>query len=94
MRIANVPKRNLGQKRMKFLREYADEKHISLYDALKENIDEALFSNTKAKAFIQLIDSYTDHMNEKPVSELLSEILDLCVVSETYFIVYKCRYGN
>lgn len=77
MRIANVPKRNLGQKRMKFLREYADEKHISLYDALKENIDEALFSNTKAKAFIQLIDSYTDHMNEKTVSELLSEILDL-----------------
>lgn len=77
MRIANVPKRNLGQKRMKFLREYADEKHISLYDALKENIDEALFSNTKAKALIQLIDSYTDHMNEKPVSELLSEILDL-----------------
>ena len=44
---------------------------------MKENIDEALFSNTKAKAFIQLIDSYTDHMNEKPVSELLSEILDL-----------------
>lgn len=69
MRVANVPKRNLGQKRMKFLREYADKKHISLYDALKENIDEALFSNTKAKAFIQLIDSYTDHMNEKPVSE-------------------------
>ena len=64
MRIANVPKRNLGQKRMKFLREYADEKHISLYDALKENIDEALFSNTKAKAFIQLIDSYTDHIKQ------------------------------
>ena len=41
MRIANVPKRNLGQKRMKYLREYADEKHISLYDALKENVDEA-----------------------------------------------------
>ena len=39
-------------------------KHISLYDALKENIDEALFSNTKAKALIQLIDSYTDYMNE------------------------------
>ena len=77
MRIANVPKRNLGQKRMKFLREYADEKHISLYDALKENIEESLFSNTRAKSFIQLIDSYAEHMNEKPVSELLSEILDL-----------------
>ena len=77
MRIVNVPKRNLGQKRMKFLREYADEKHISLYDALKENIEESLFSNTRAKSFIQLIDSYAEHMNEKPVSELLSEILDL-----------------
>jgi DNA helicase-2/ATP-dependent DNA helicase PcrA len=29
MRIANVPKRNLGQKRMKFLKEYAQAHHAS-----------------------------------------------------------------
>jgi DNA helicase-2/ATP-dependent DNA helicase PcrA len=36
LRIANVPKRNLGQKRMKALQEYAGEHHTSMYDALKE----------------------------------------------------------
>lgn len=77
MRIANVPKRNLGKKRMKYLREYADEKHILLYDALKENLEEPLFANTKAHQFVQLIDSYAERMNEKPVSETLTEILDV-----------------
>lgn len=77
MRIANVPKRNLGMKRMKFLQEYANEKHVTLYTALKENIDESLFSNTKGKQFIELIERFSEHMNEKPVSQLLSEILDI-----------------
>ena len=76
MRIANVPKRNIGQKRMKYLREYAENKHVSLYDALKENLEDPLFSNTKATEFINLIDTYTEKMNDKPVSETLSEILD------------------
>ncbi len=76
MRIANVPKRNLGQKRMKFLREYADEKKLTLYEALRQNLDEPLFKNTKAASFIQMIDSYTNKMNEKPVSELLTDVLD------------------
>ncbi len=76
MRIANVPKRNLGQKRMKFLREYADQHHLSLYESLRQNLEDPLFKNTKATPFIQMIDSYTNHMNEKPVSELLTDVLD------------------
>ncbi len=76
MRIANVPKRNLGQKRMKFLREYADKNHITLYESLRQNLEEPLFKNTKAFSFIQMIDSYANHMNENPVSELLTDVLD------------------
>lgn len=75
-RIVNVPKRNIGSKRMKFLRQQAEKKHITLYEALKENVEEGEFSNTKAKEFISLIDSYSEHMNDKPVSELLSDVLD------------------
>jgi DNA helicase-2/ATP-dependent DNA helicase PcrA len=77
MRIANVPKRNLGQKRMKFLKEYAEEHHASMYDALKINIDNELFHSTKAPAFIKLIEAYSSHLDEKPVSQVLAELLDL-----------------
>ena len=34
LRIANVPKRNLGERRMKFIQEYAGENSCSLYEAL------------------------------------------------------------
>jgi DNA helicase-2/ATP-dependent DNA helicase PcrA len=76
LRIANVPKRNLGQKRMKALREYAQAHQINLYDALKANADTELFHNTKAHAFIRLIDEYSEHINEKHVSQILAEVLD------------------
>lgn len=76
MRIANVPKRNLGNRRMKFLQEYASQKHISLYEALKDNIDQDLFKNTKASSFIDMIERFSSHINEKPVSEVLTDILE------------------
>jgi DNA helicase-2/ATP-dependent DNA helicase PcrA len=75
-RIVNVPKRNIGQKRMKFLLEYSEKKHVSHYEALKENIDDPLFANTQARAFIDLVEETGRHMKEKPVSELLTDILD------------------
>lgn len=76
MRIANVPKRNLGQKRMKALQEYATLHHKNLYDSLKDNLDTELFAHTKARAFITLIDEYTQHMQDRTVSEILAEVLD------------------
>ena len=75
-RIANVPKRNLGQRRMKFLQEYAQEKECSLYDALKMNIDEVIFKGTKAVQFISLIETFAADCSERQVSELLSAILN------------------
>lgn len=77
VRIVNVPKRNIGEKRMAFLKEYADKKHITLYEALKDTIEDAIFQNTQAKQFIDFIEHYSLIMNEKPVSELLSELLDV-----------------
>lgn len=38
LRIVNVPKRNIGERRIRFLQEYAQQNHVSLYDALKETI--------------------------------------------------------
>ncbi len=75
LRIANVPKRNLGERRISFLQEYALANGTTLYEALEKNIDQDLFKGTKAKAFLKLIDSYHD-FDQRPISEILSQILD------------------
>ncbi len=76
IRIANVPKRNLGTTRMAFLQEYAVENGCSLYDALKQNIDNEKFKRTKAAGFISLIDKFSSGYENLSVSELLSAILN------------------
>ncbi len=75
-RIANAPKRNLGQRRMQFLREYAAEKNCSLYDALRRNLEEEIFRGTRAAGFVNLIESFASDYSARPISELLSDLLD------------------
>ena len=78
LRVCNVPKRNLGQRRMEFLTAYAEAHGCSLYDALCRTVDEEkeLFRGTKAREFIRLIESMTERCADRPVSELLAEVLD------------------
>lgn len=76
LRIANVPKRNIGQRRMKFLQEYAQQNHCTLYQALCQNIEEDIFRGTGAKKFIKLIEKFAADYEERPISELLSAILN------------------
>lgn len=75
-RIANVPKRNLGERRMSFLREYADANACSLYEALRTTIGDDIFKGTKALGFVRLIEQYSAGYSGRQISELLSEILD------------------
>ena len=77
LRIANVPKRNLGERRMKFIQEYARENSCSLYEALCRNLDQDIFKGTKAGEFVQLIESFAANYQDRPVSEILSAVLDL-----------------
>lgn len=77
LRIANVPKRNLGERRMKFIQEYAGENSCSLYEALCWNLDQDIFKGTKAGEFVQLIESFAANYQDRPVSEILSAVLDL-----------------
>ena len=77
LRIANVPKRNLGERRMKFIQEYAGENSCSLYEALCRNLDQDIFKGTKAGEFVQLIESFAANYQDRPVSEILSAALDL-----------------
>ena len=76
VRIVNCPKRNIGEQRMKALREAAAEKQYSLYDALKDQMREPLFQATKAAEFVELIETFSENLTQMPVSELLAKLLD------------------
>ncbi len=75
-RIVNVPRRNVGKRRMSFLQEYADRNSCTLYQALQMTIEDEIFRGTKAKQFIDLIESFRNSCDGIPVSEILARILD------------------
>lgn len=75
-RIVNVPKRNIGEKRMRVLKEYAEQNNCTLYQALHELLDEPLFAGTKAESFISLIEAYATNYEQRPISEVLSSLLN------------------
>lgn len=73
--IANVPKRNLGVRRMKFLEEYTEQHGGTLYDALVKNLEHEIFRGTKARDFVALIEKYASSYAERTISEVLTSIL-------------------
>ena len=75
-RIVNVPKRNIGQRRMAYLEETAAERGITLFEALSETEDHELFRGTGASAFLALIRALSAGYEGRPVSEVLGEVLD------------------
>ena len=75
-RIANVPKRNLGKRRMAFLQAYAEQQGCSLYQALRDNLEDPILKGTGARKFIDLIESFAAGYEGRPVSEVLSAILN------------------
>ncbi|MBO6040626.1 MAG: UvrD-helicase domain-containing protein, partial [Oscillospiraceae bacterium] len=75
-RIVNVPKRNIGLSRMKLLEEYAAARECTLYQALQKLLDDESFQRTKARQFVRLIERFSAEYRERPVSELMSAVLD------------------
>ena len=76
LRVVNVPKRHIGERRVKFLQDYAAQNQCSLYNALARTIDNEIFKNTKAKKFLTLLERFSTGYQDLPVSEVLSALLD------------------
>lgn len=76
LRVVNVPKRNLGERRIKFLQEYAVKHQCSLYIALETNLDNEIFKGTKVAQFVALIENFAANYAERQISELLAAILN------------------
>ncbi|MBO5555596.1 MAG: UvrD-helicase domain-containing protein [Oscillospiraceae bacterium] len=75
-RIVNTPKRNMGERRMRFLEEQAEALGCSLYDALRHTLEDDIFKGTKAAGFVKLIESFAADYSDRHISELLSDILN------------------
>ena len=75
-RICNTPKRNIGSRRLAFLQEYSEGKDVSLFEALKENLEHPLFKGTGAAGFVDLIERYSSGCDGMPISDLISAVLD------------------
>ncbi len=75
-RVANNPRRNLGERRMKFLEEYAERENCSLYQALCRTVEDPIFKGTKAGAFLSLIKTYSAGYAQRRISELISALLN------------------
>lgn len=76
LRVANMPKRNIGERRMRFLQDYSEQNQCSLYNAFERTIDNEIFKNTKAQRFLALIERFSAGYQDLPVSELLNAVLD------------------
>ena len=76
LRVANVPKRNLGEKRMRFLKDYAAQHGCTLFEALRQTLGDQIFSNTKARRFVEMILYFGTVANDMAISELLAAVLD------------------
>ena len=76
MRVANVPKRNLGQRRMAFLKDYAEAHACSLFQALEQTIEDEVFKRTKAKQLVALVRKFRASFEGRPVSEVLAALIN------------------
>ena len=75
-RIANVPKRNLGKRRMAFLEETAQRQGTSLYQALRDHLEDPILKGTGAARLVSLVESFSVGYAGRPVSEVLADLLN------------------
>ncbi len=76
LRTVNVPKRNIGKKRIEILSAYAKTNSCSLYEALKACLHLDLFRSSNAGEYIYLIEKFKKNYKEKNVTDVLNLILD------------------
>ena len=75
-RVCNVPRRNIGEKRMEFLEAKAEETGSSLYEAFTENLDNEIFRGTGAFDFADMVERLSYGIEDRPVTETLAAVLD------------------
>ncbi len=76
LRTVNEPRRNIGRKRIEFLKNRAEQNEISLYEALKASLEHPLFHGTKAMGYVRLVEKYRVLCDDMPLTDLMAKILE------------------
>lgn len=76
LRIINEPKRNIGNKRIGILKEYSEANNCTLYNALKNNMENPLIADSDADKFVAMIDKYQKTYKEMKITDLLMTIMN------------------
>ena len=76
LRTVNQPKRNVGERRIKALKEYVEANGGSLYQALKLLVNDPLFANTTAQKYIDLIERFSTTYPGRQISEVFSHLMN------------------
>ncbi|MCR5029810.1 MAG: UvrD-helicase domain-containing protein [Fibrobacter sp.] len=82
LRTIHVPGRKIGKKKIQFLKEYANANRISLWNALLENQDSAVFKGTNVQKYIYAINTTKKGLADKKLDDILDEVLDLSGYTE------------
>ncbi len=78
-RIINVPKRGIGATTIGRVQEYADERNISFYDALREagQIMTIGKSSAKLEPFVTMIQTFRSKLEYYGLEDLIKDVLDI-----------------
>lgn len=75
LRVVNLPSRGIGKTRIAFLKTFAAENNVSLFEAFERNIDNKIFARTGAGEFLATVSEARKLVDHVPVSELLDFML-------------------
>ncbi len=76
LRTINNPSRKIGKKKIAFLTYYAEENNLSLYNTLKENLDNPLFRGTQAVRYVESIEFVKQFKETEKMGDILQMLLD------------------
>lgn len=75
LRTVNEPRRGVGRTRIAALKEYSQLNRCSLYEALICNLDTPMFSRSRAREYVRLIEKYRAIYDGMDLTDLLAMIL-------------------
>lgn len=76
VRVVNEPRRNIGKKRMEFLKVYSENAGLTLYESLLDNLNHELFQATRACEFVNVIEKYRGRYKDMRISDLITGVLN------------------
>lgn len=77
LRTVNVPARKIGKKKLDALKDYAEQRNLSLYRALKENLGTDLLKGTQAARYVAAIEQVREQRAGMAMGNALQMLLDL-----------------